>query len=209
MLDKARKFLASYEEQPLKEVFRVPFTSHQGENRRNEGGFNEDVDIDDAAAKRSRHGYDVPAWYRKEKHTDEQGHNVESMLPLQAAGSAPDHFEVYREIQNEWWPYDVYTRIATFLAHMHLIHAWSYHHIAHNLQETRALFAAGAAAPGPPRGRCAAKVENPDSAYRGGPVERGGRQPCIGRHNLRTTSRFAEPGGRPQGEIRPGWSNSS
>eukprot|EP00438_Fugacium_kawagutii_P034682 Skav219069 [mRNA] locus=scaffold1033:169325:185530:- [translate_table: standard] len=58
---------------------------------------------DEAARRRTRHGADVPTW-----------------MPLAAQGTAPEHFEVYREIQNEWWPYDVYARISIFLAFMQL-----------------------------------------------------------------------------------------
>lgn len=143
MLDKARKFLSSYEEQPLKEVFRVPFTRHQQERKYNQGGFNEDVDIDDAAKARSRHGHDVPAWYRKEKAIDNVNtiETIGSMMPLDAQGTAPEHFEAYRELQMEWFPYDVYARLSIFLAFMHLTHCWAYMQIAHQLQETRALFA--------------------------------------------------------------------
>jgi hypothetical protein len=145
MLDRARKFMANYEETTFRDLLRFPFMKHQGEGSKGETRerFNEGADLEDDATARTRHGCDVPAWYRKEKHIDEQGHNIESMMPYQARGTAPDHFEVYREIQNEWWPYDVYARISVFLAIMHLLHAWSYHQIGHGMQETRALFAVG------------------------------------------------------------------
>jgi len=143
MLDKARKFLASYEEHPLSEVLRVPFTRHQRPGKGKEGGFNEDLDIDDEAMARTRHGYDVPAWYRKEKAVDNVNtiDTIESMMPLVARGSAPEHFEAYREIQMEWMPYDVYARVCIFLAFMHLTHCWAYLQIGYLLQEVRAVFA--------------------------------------------------------------------
>mmetsp|Transcript_23543 Transcript_23543/g.52110 ORF Transcript_23543/g.52110 Transcript_23543/m.52110 type:complete len:882 (+) Transcript_23543:119-2764(+) len=140
MLDRARKFMANYEEMPMGELLRFPWTRHQRATRRGEGGFNESIEIEPDAEARTRHGYDVPAWYRKEKHVD-YGHMVESMMPYNARGSAPEHFEAYREIQNEWWPYDVYSRLSVFLAHMHLMHAWSYHQMGHHFAETRSLFA--------------------------------------------------------------------
>mmetsp|Transcript_41877 Transcript_41877/g.132399 ORF Transcript_41877/g.132399 Transcript_41877/m.132399 type:complete len:832 (-) Transcript_41877:265-2760(-) len=143
MLDKARKFLSSYEEQQLSEVLRVPFTRHQAPGRNRAGDFNEAMDIDDDAKGRSRHGYDVPAWYRKEKAVDNVStiDSIESMMPLAARGSAPEHFEAYREIQMEWMPYDVYARVCIFLAFMHLTHCWAYHQIGHLIQEVRAPFA--------------------------------------------------------------------
>jgi len=143
MLDKARKFLASYEEQPLKEVFRVPFTRHQRPGSHRQGGYNDDMAMDDDAVRRSRHDFDVPAWYRKEKAIDCQNtvETVESMMPFDARGSAPEHFEAYREMQHEWFPYDVYARLSIFLAFMHLTHCWAYMQIGHQFQETRAMFA--------------------------------------------------------------------
>lgn len=141
LLDRARKFLASYEEQPFREVFRVPFMRHQY-GAAGEGGFNDNMEMDPEAEKRTRHGYDVPAWYRKEKAIDHNS-TFESMMPYHARGTAPEHFEAYREIQNEWWPYDVYARVCIFLAFIHLIHCWTYHQIGHHLAETRSVFAAG------------------------------------------------------------------
>mmetsp|Transcript_34688 Transcript_34688/g.62977 ORF Transcript_34688/g.62977 Transcript_34688/m.62977 type:complete len:866 (-) Transcript_34688:89-2686(-) len=144
MLDRARKFLSSWEEQPLQEVLRIPFFRHQSRSKNNEGGFNEheDMPIDPDAQRRTRHGHDVPAWYRKEKAIDD-GEPFESMMPLAAQGTAPEHFEVYREIQNEWWPYDTYARVSIFLAFMHLTFCWVYQHIGHMFCETRAITGAG------------------------------------------------------------------
>ena len=91
LLDRARKFLASYEEQPFREVFRIPFVRHQYKAS-GEGGFNENMELDVDAENRTRHGYDVPAWYKKEKAIDNAS-AVESMMPYHARGTAPEHFE--------------------------------------------------------------------------------------------------------------------
>mmetsp|Transcript_92069 Transcript_92069/g.192500 ORF Transcript_92069/g.192500 Transcript_92069/m.192500 type:complete len:824 (-) Transcript_92069:242-2713(-) len=142
-LDQARKFLSSYEEQPLKEIFRVPFTKHSKPSSGSKGGFNEAMDIDDAAKARSRHGHDVPAWYKKEREIDfsHENETIGTMMPLDAQGTAPEHFEAYRELQMEWFPYDVYARISIFLAFLHLCHCWAYLQIGYLLQEVRAVFA--------------------------------------------------------------------
>lgn len=139
MLDRARKFLASFEEQPLREAFRIPFFRHQFADKQ----LNEkQLEMDPDALRRTRHGNDVPAWYRMEKVID-QSEPYESMMPLQARGTAPEHFEVYREIQNEWWPFDVYSRLSLFISLMHLTHCWTYQAIGHYFSETRSIFAAG------------------------------------------------------------------
>merc|ERR1719264_954250 len=62
-------------------------------------------------------------------------------MPLAGCGNAPEHFEAYRELQNEWFPYDVYSRLSIFLAFMHLTSCWGFMQIGHSLTETRALFA--------------------------------------------------------------------
>jgi len=140
MLDRARKFMANYEEVGS-EMFRFPMMQkHQKEGHGKEC-YNEAEELDEDATRRTRHDCDLPIWYRKEKRVDTQGHQFESMIGVD--GTCPQHFEVYREIQNEWWPYDVYARVGIFLAHMHLTHAWSYHQIGHGFQEQRALFAVG------------------------------------------------------------------
>mmetsp|Transcript_22545 Transcript_22545/g.70882 ORF Transcript_22545/g.70882 Transcript_22545/m.70882 type:complete len:876 (-) Transcript_22545:111-2738(-) len=141
MIDSARAYLSSFEQQPLSEAFRIPFMRHRYMASSSEGPYNEDMELDPDAQSRTRHGHDVPAWYRKEKAIDHD-EPMESMLPRNARSSAPEHFEVYREIQNEWWPYDVYSRLSIFLAFMHLTHCWTYMQIGHHMTETRSVFAA-------------------------------------------------------------------
>mmetsp|Transcript_21294 Transcript_21294/g.38886 ORF Transcript_21294/g.38886 Transcript_21294/m.38886 type:complete len:845 (-) Transcript_21294:81-2615(-) len=143
MLDRARHFLSDYEGESKFEMLRVPFLKRHPNDRR-DGTFNEDpkLGIEKEARDRTRHGYDVPSWYRREKLVD-TGYSFESMMPYAARGTGPEHFEVYRELQNEWWPYDVYCRISMSLAHLHMFHAWAYFQIGHNFVETRALWPAG------------------------------------------------------------------
>lgn len=146
MLDRARKFLASYEEQPLREVLRIPFFRHR------RGSNDKDVDLDEGANRRTRggvthNGDDLPAWYRKERAVDrnfEQENIMKGKMPLQAKGKGcPQHFEVFRELQQEWWPYDVYARLSIFLAFMHLTSTYCFHQLGHHLAETRSVFAVG------------------------------------------------------------------
>eukprot|EP00927_Polykrikos_kofoidii_P080686 TRINITY_DN7762_c0_g2_i1.p1 TRINITY_DN7762_c0_g2~~TRINITY_DN7762_c0_g2_i1.p1 ORF type:complete len:1153 (+),score=185.48 TRINITY_DN7762_c0_g2_i1:104-3562(+) len=137
-MDSARKFMSNYEDVSFKEVFRIPLMKH-GKS----GGQEDGIDIDAGAHRRLRHGGDVPNWYKQEKLVDLENSHIECMMPYGARGTAPEHFEVFREIQNEWWPYDVYARVCVFLALMHLLHAWSYLQLGHQLQETRAIFSVG------------------------------------------------------------------
>jgi len=127
MLDRARRTLSSFEEEPWSEILRIPMMSHR------RTGFDDKKSND----RRCR----IPSWVQKEKAHDMYG----SSMPQQCKGTAPEHFEVYRELQNEWWPYDVYCRICMLLAHLHLLHAMGYLQVSHHIVETRALWAAGVA----------------------------------------------------------------
>merc|ERR1719203_432372 len=53
MLDRARKFLSSFEEQPLLEAFRIPFTKHQYLHQGQ--SHNDPLDVDADTEKRTRH----------------------------------------------------------------------------------------------------------------------------------------------------------
>jgi len=64
------------------------------------------------------------------------------MMPLAGQSSnVPEHFDAYRELQAEWFPYDVYARLSMFLGFMHMTFCWTYMQIGHSLTETRALYA--------------------------------------------------------------------
>lgn len=129
--------MCNYEDEEASEVLRIPYTAHKatGAFSLNTGA----AKIDDDAHGRTRHGRDVPLWFQAEKEVDSL-YKVESMVPLHALGSAPEHYEVYRELQAEWWAYDVYCRISMLLAQLHILHAWSFFQVAHTITENRALW---------------------------------------------------------------------
>mmetsp|Transcript_75572 Transcript_75572/g.118137 ORF Transcript_75572/g.118137 Transcript_75572/m.118137 type:complete len:881 (-) Transcript_75572:117-2759(-) len=144
-LDRARKLFHSWEFQPASELFRIPFFQRHAYKGVARNGKFADPEKHAEELKtihaRTRCDFDVPAWFRMEREVDE-GRTVESLMPRNARGSAPEHFEVFRVIQCQIWPYDVYARICTFLAQMHLLSAWGYYQLGHTIQETRAIWAA-------------------------------------------------------------------
>jgi hypothetical protein len=127
------------------ELFRIPFfQKHAYKGTTRNGKFADDealVDELENIRARTRCRFDVPAWFQAERQIDE-GRTVESLMPRNVRGTAPEHFEVFRVIQCQIWPYDVYARICTFLAQMHLTSAWGYYQLGHTIQETRAIWAA-------------------------------------------------------------------
>jgi len=138
-LDRARRLFSSYEYQNFGELFRVPFVQRHGSRGERAEG---DTATKDAAAKnRTRCEYDVPAWFQRERQVDE-GRPVQNFMPSSARGDAPEHFEVFRVVQCEYWPYDIYARLSMFLAWMHILHAWGYHQLGHTVTEIRAIWAA-------------------------------------------------------------------
>lgn len=137
-LDRARRLFSNYEYQNIGELFRIPF--FQKHATEGEHVVGDEAPEDPEAKARTRCEYDVPAWFRKERSVDE-GRAVENFMPRSARGSAPEHFEIFRVIQCEYWPYDIYARVSMFLAWMHVMHAWGYFAMGHTISETRAIFA--------------------------------------------------------------------
>lgn len=146
-LDRARRLFSSWEYQNFSELFRVPFlmrhatrgSSIERADKRPEEAEQTAADVD--ARSRARNDFDVPAWFRQERAMD-QGRPVESFMPRKARGKAPEHFEVFRVIQCEYWPYDIYARVCMFLSWMHITSAWGYYQMGHTTQELRAMWAA-------------------------------------------------------------------
>mmetsp|Transcript_31751 Transcript_31751/g.57843 ORF Transcript_31751/g.57843 Transcript_31751/m.57843 type:complete len:898 (+) Transcript_31751:73-2766(+) len=146
-LDRARKLMHTYEEQPWQEIFRLPFVMGHSIGKTKDAKVGKFVDgaenadnIDQKALRRTRNKGDVPFWFQKERNIDES-YAVETLLPRLKRGSAPEHFEVFRVIQADFWPYDIYARISIFLAHMYLFSGWSFYQMGHTIQELRAPFA--------------------------------------------------------------------
>jgi hypothetical protein len=144
-LDRARRIFSDYENQSLHDMFRIPFIMrHKNASRGNEKteakNVSEGVIDHDDARSRCRKDFDVPSWFKKERLIDE-GRPYESLMPRTARGEAPEHFEQFRVVQCQYWPYDIYARICLFLAWMHLMSAWVPYNVGHTLQETRALWA--------------------------------------------------------------------
>jgi hypothetical protein len=137
-LDRARKLFSSYEYQNLGELFRVPFFQKHGS--RGEHVTGDEPPEDSEAKNRTRCEFDVPAWFQRERQVDE-GRALETFMPRSARGTAPEHFEVFRVLQCEYWPFDIYARISMFLAWMHILHAWGYYNMGHTISETRAIWA--------------------------------------------------------------------
>eukprot|EP00930_Biecheleria_cincta_P021887 TRINITY_DN1608_c0_g3_i1.p1 TRINITY_DN1608_c0_g3~~TRINITY_DN1608_c0_g3_i1.p1 ORF type:complete len:804 (+),score=160.90 TRINITY_DN1608_c0_g3_i1:89-2500(+) len=106
-LDKARKTGNSYEKQRMTDIFRVPFVVPAPKET-----IPEDAPADDAKkgatrTKATGSSRRMPKWFQdeqKELHAGKGG-------PAPLKGSTPEHFELYRGLQQEWAVHDCYARI--------------------------------------------------------------------------------------------------
>mmetsp|Transcript_10076 Transcript_10076/g.24004 ORF Transcript_10076/g.24004 Transcript_10076/m.24004 type:complete len:821 (-) Transcript_10076:127-2589(-) len=137
-LDKARKTGNSFERARATDMFRIPFVApapkQEGvaeEGSDSEGSFKKPK----GAAKQRK----IPRWYQademSELHAGEGG-------PKPSRHSTPEHFELYRGLQQEWWGHDVYARIGMLMFMSHWLTAASLYTQCHAFGELRAMWPA-------------------------------------------------------------------
>merc|ERR1719215_645647 len=80
----------------------------------------------------------MPKWYRDEVETLRQDEGGASPGP----DSNPEHFELYRGLQEEWWGYDVYSRIGLLYFFSHWLTSASLYSMCHVFTELRCLWPA-------------------------------------------------------------------
>jgi len=127
MLDKARKTGNSYEKERVVDVFRVPFVAPARK---------ESVEDPETGSREVIGDRRMPQWYHdevKELRQDEGG---------PAAGSNPEHFELYRGLQEEWWAHDVYSRIGVLYFMSHWLTSASLYSMCHIFTELRCVWPA-------------------------------------------------------------------
>mmetsp|Transcript_27076 Transcript_27076/g.58967 ORF Transcript_27076/g.58967 Transcript_27076/m.58967 type:complete len:786 (-) Transcript_27076:78-2435(-) len=134
MLDQARVTGNSFEKQRLQDMFRIPFVKPAGK----------ETEVDPET------GYQVPAsdrripkWFNDEKlelRKDQGG-------ATQDETSCPEHFELYRGLQEEWWAYDVYSRIGVTFFFSHWLTAASLYSMCHIFTELRCMWPAWTVVP--------------------------------------------------------------
>jgi len=126
-LDKARTTGNTFEKQRVGEMFRVPIVMPPPTDK-----DNPERDADDTPQK-------VPRWYQ----TDEvdmlyDGENG----PLASGKGNPEHFELHRGLQEEWWGYDIYTRIGVCFFMSHWLQSASLYSMCHVFTELRCVWPA-------------------------------------------------------------------
>jgi hypothetical protein len=136
-LDKARKFGNSYEQTRFSDMLRVPFAMPAAGKR----GY-EDVGSKSKGGKVARPGSKqeavheekrrLPRWYQDE---NSEIHGGEGEVSI----TTPEHFDLYRGMQQEWWAHDIYARISLLYFMSNWTHGAAYYIQSHAFGELRAI----------------------------------------------------------------------
>jgi len=131
MLDRARTTGNTFEKQRVADVFRIPFVMPAPK---------ESVEEDPEMGGRRVPVSDrrMPKWHQDEVGELHQGEGGAAPLP----NSNPEHFELYRGLQEEWWGYDIYGRIGILYFMSHWLTAASLYSMCHVFAELRCLWPA-------------------------------------------------------------------
>jgi len=143
-LDKARAVGNSYEHTRLDDMFRVPFAMPAGQRK---DAF-EDEESKPLKGKKgsssSKHREEeqptkkrrAPKWYVDESENLYGGSD--------ACPTTPEHFELYRGLQQEWWCHDIYARISLLYYMSSWLHGAAFYIQSHAFGELRAIWVAWA-----------------------------------------------------------------
>eukprot|EP00446_Apocalathium_sp_SHHI-4_P004793 CAMPEP_0177172926 /NCGR_PEP_ID=MMETSP0367-20130122/11391_1 /TAXON_ID=447022 ORGANISM="Scrippsiella hangoei-like, Strain SHHI-4" /NCGR_SAMPLE_ID=MMETSP0367 /ASSEMBLY_ACC=CAM_ASM_000362 /LENGTH=785 /DNA_ID=CAMNT_0018619221 /DNA_START=8 /DNA_END=2365 /DNA_ORIENTATION=- len=129
MLDKARRTGNTFEKQRIQDIFRIPFVFPAGQ----------ESEVDEASGRREPiSDRRMPKWYDDEVEELRKGDGGPAPSPT----SVPEHFELYRGLQQEWWCYDVYSRIGILFWFSHWLTSASLYSMCHCFTELRILWPA-------------------------------------------------------------------
>jgi hypothetical protein len=146
-LDMARNWGNKYEHQRVQDMFRVPFlVPHVNQEMTDPT----DVDEDDLAANsdgiRKRSAMRTkkstfPAWIQDE-HFATGEHSAGTNHEISSNSGHPDHFELFRRLQYEWWSHEVYARLSMVVGLIFWSHALAYYSQGHCFAELRDMWSA-------------------------------------------------------------------
>jgi len=126
-LDQARTTGNTFEKQRLADMFRIPFVAPAPKDQRRE------EKVDDVNRDVNRR---IPRWYQddeiQELHAGSGG----------KVGSNPEHFELHRGLHEEFWAYDVYSRVGVLYFMSHWLTSASLYSQCHVFTELRCIWPA-------------------------------------------------------------------
>jgi hypothetical protein len=139
-LDKARKTGNTYERQRVNDLFRVPFVAPAPKDSSTlvesdaSGSFSSDGGKKGSKSPAPAQKRRIPRWHHDERASL---HAANGPKP-----NVPDHFELYRGLQQEWWCHDVYARVGMMVFIDHWLVAASLYSQCHCFGELRQMWPA-------------------------------------------------------------------
>jgi len=125
-LDQARTTGNRFEKQRLAEMFRIPFVMPAPKDKTQ--GQPDDPEDD---VRR------VPKWFQ-----EDEVRELYAASKLATDQSNPEHFELHRGLQEEFWAYDVYSRIGVLFFMSHWLSSASLYSMCHVFTELRCIWPA-------------------------------------------------------------------
>merc|ERR1719379_47358 len=125
-LDKARVYGNHWERQRFWDVFRVPFVApapvddpvdHKDAQGDSDGSGSKGSGVGKEKCKTRGPVTDprTPGWANEEMRELHGGQGGAAVLP----STTPEHFELIRGLQHEWWQHETYARVCIFFAYTH------------------------------------------------------------------------------------------
>jgi hypothetical protein len=145
-LDKARIYGNHWERQRVWDVFRVPFATPAPVDGKVDHRFEQDDGDSDGSFDKDKVGkkkrktagpitdFRTPAWVNEEIR---ELHGGSGGAPV-TKSTTPEHFELFRGLQHEWYQFETYARVSIFFAFTHWMSAASMYIMSHCFIELRA-----------------------------------------------------------------------
>mmetsp|Transcript_120813 Transcript_120813/g.385722 ORF Transcript_120813/g.385722 Transcript_120813/m.385722 type:complete len:868 (+) Transcript_120813:1-2604(+) len=150
-LDNARVIASSFEKQPARDMFRVPFMRHpesapdmphaEDPAGKTKSGSKKKHTHDPQKEFGSTHRDSIPSWLRDEVIVDKgEGFVGEGGESLHDPQEAPDHFKLLMKAQESWRDYDVYARICMLYGVVSYLYAVCYYAVGTAMVELRGFW---------------------------------------------------------------------
>mmetsp|Transcript_120812 Transcript_120812/g.385712 ORF Transcript_120812/g.385712 Transcript_120812/m.385712 type:complete len:866 (+) Transcript_120812:1-2598(+) len=150
-LDNARVIASSFEKQPARDMFRVPFMRHpestpdmptaEDPAGKSKSGSKQKHIHDPQKEFGTTHRDTIPSWLRDEVIVDKgDGFTGEGGEPLHDPHEAPDHFKLLMKAQESWRDYDVYARICMLYGVVSYLYAVCYYAVGTAMVELRGFW---------------------------------------------------------------------
>jgi len=134
-LDQARRFASEFEQANWKDILRVPYVTDNGVPKTDAAGPSGSGSRSQSAPPGRRGG--ASSWVNTEW---EEDRGAAAHAQAMTDGVVPEHFTLYKEVQNYWYQWDAYARICFLLAMLHFVHSLAFYGLGHINIELRCFW---------------------------------------------------------------------